>query len=171
MSKSIPKCFYLRLDYLHLLPKTGPLIKMTEHYSDKTDSQSNGQLQKNQTKITPTAPVIERQKSPLYINEEQLLLAMRATNDGLWDWNLETDEVYYSPSWKSMLGYKEDELDSNLNTWATLVHPEDKDRVLAKAHDYIANRTDSFHVEMRMIHKDGYPVFVLSRAFPCGPRT
>ena len=138
---------------------------MTEHYSDKTDPQSDEPSQKNQTNATQTTPVIERQKSPLYINEEQLLLAMRATNDGLWDWNLETDEVYYSPSWKSMLGYKEDELDSNLNTWATLVHPEDKDRVLAKAHDYIANRTDSFHVEMRMIHKSGYPVFVLSRAF------
>jgi len=89
---------------------------MTEHYSAKTDPQSNKQPQKNQTNTTTTAPIIERQKSPLYINEEQLLLAKRATNDGLWDWNLETDEVYYSPSRKSMLGYKKDELDSSLNT-------------------------------------------------------
>ena len=148
---------YLGLISLAILVKwTGN--KMNKSYSNKTDLQSK-------TETTTTPPVIERQESPLYINEEQLVLAMRATNDGLWDWNLETDEVYYSPSWKSMLGYEENELDSNLDTWATLVHPEDKDRVLEKAHDYIANRTDSFHVEMRMNHKDGYPVFVLSRAY------
>jgi diguanylate cyclase (GGDEF)-like protein/PAS domain S-box-containing protein len=90
---------------------------------------------------------------------------MHATNDGLWDWNLETDEVYYSPSWKSMLGYTESELGNTLDTWSTLVHVEDKDRILEKAHNYIEGCADSFHVEMRMNHKEGHPVFVLSRGY------
>ncbi len=101
----------------------------------------------------------------LKISEERFSLAMRGANDGLWDWNLETDEVYYSPRWKSMLGYGKDELDNNLNTWASLVHPDDKDIVLEKVQNYLVGKTDSFEVEMRMQHKDGQEVFVLSRAF------
>jgi len=100
-----------------------------------------------------------------YKSEEQFLLAMRATNYGVWDWNLKTNEVYYSPSWKKMLGYQENELDATLDTWTNSVHPDDRDWVLDKADDYVHGRIDSFEVEMRMRHKDGYEVFVLSRAF------
>lgn len=107
----------------------------------------------------------EKRTTELYISEERFCLAMRGANDGLWDWNLETDEVYYSPRWKSMVGYGENELDNDLNTWANLVHPDDKDIVLEKVQKYVDGRADSFEVEMRMRHKDGHEVFVLSRAF------
>lgn len=98
-------------------------------------------------------------------SEERFSLAMRGANDGLWDWNLETDEVYYSPRWKSMLGYENHELSDDLNTWQSLVHPEDKALVLKKVQCYLESKTDSFDVEMRMQHKEGHSVFVLSRAF------
>lgn len=107
----------------------------------------------------------EEQTSELYKSEELFTLAMRGASDGLWDWDLATDNVYYSPRWKSMLGYKEHELESNLNTWATLVHPDEKDLVLEKVQDYLSGRADSFEVEMRMRHKDGRDVFIRSRAF------
>ena len=114
-----------------------------------------------------TAVTLETQKNihELYRSEERFSLAMRGANDGLWDWNLETDEVYYSPRWKSMLGYGEQELEYKLSTWANLVHPDDKDTVLKKVQDYIAGRNKSFEVEMRMRHKNGREVIVLSRAF------
>ncbi|MEN8445028.1 MAG: diguanylate cyclase, partial [Cyanobacteria bacterium J06555_13] len=98
-------------------------------------------------------------------SEERFSLAMRGANDGLWDWNLETNAVYYSPRWKSMLGYDNDELTHDLSTWKSLVHPDDKDRVLTMVQDYLVGKTDSFDVEMRMQHKAGHEVFVLSRAF------
>ena len=101
----------------------------------------------------------------LQISEERFSLAMRGANDGLWDWNLETDEVYYSPRWKSMLGYRNDELTNDFSTWQNLVHPNDKDRVLQMVQDYLVDKIDSFDVEMRMQHKAGHEVFVLSRAF------
>ncbi|PCJ98977.1 MAG: bifunctional diguanylate cyclase/phosphodiesterase [Alteromonadaceae bacterium] len=102
--------------------------------------------------------------SELYKSEERFSLAMRGANDGLWDWDLEKDDVYYSPRWKSMLGYSEDELEHKLTTWETLVHPDDKDRVLEKIQDYLSGRANSFEVEMRMKHKNGHQIFVLSRA-------
>lgn len=98
-------------------------------------------------------------------SEERFSLAMRGANDGLWDWNLETDEVYYSPRWKSMLGYEDYELTDDLGAWENLVHPEDKARVLKLVQDYLGGNADSLDVEMRMQHKDGHEIFVLSRAF------
>lgn len=100
----------------------------------------------------------------LYNSEERFAQAMRETSDGLWDWNLKTDDVYYSPSWKSMLGYSEYELENNLTTWATLVHHEDKDIALKKVQEYLTGKAESFEVEMRMRHKKGHDVFVRSRA-------
>jgi PAS domain S-box-containing protein len=96
---------------------------------------------------------------------ERFSLALRGANDGLWDWDLETDTVYYSPRWKSMLGYEEDELKNHLSTWTSLVHSDDKDRALKKVRDYLDGRANSFEIELRMHHKEGHEVFVLSRAF------
>ena len=116
--------------------------------------------------ISSTAAVMaEDTASKLFKSEERFSLAMRGADDGLWDWDLEANEVYYSPRWKSMLGYGEDELDHKLSTWETLVHPDDKEGVLEKIQDYISGNTDSFEVEMRMSHKNGRIIFVLSRAF------
>jgi PAS domain-containing protein len=56
-------------------------------------------------------------------------LAFRGTNDGLWDWDLRTNEVYFSPSWKSMLGFMENEIGSGKDEWFSRIHPEDTERI------------------------------------------
>ena len=111
--------------------------------------------------------ITERKRSQerLKKSEERLYLAMRSASDGLWDWDLETNQVYYSTPWKSMLGYEIDELSDDLSTWKSLVHPDDKERVLGIVQDYLVGQADGFEVEMRMQHKAGHEVFVLSRAF------
>lgn len=101
----------------------------------------------------------------LFNSEERFALAMRGASDGLWDWNMETDEVYYSPRWKSMLGYDEHELDNNLNSWTSLVHPDDNPYVLNEVQKLLSGETDSFEVEMRMHHKMGHEVYIRSRGF------
>ena len=133
--------------------------------TNKFHSQLLEEIQQLRTELAASKQTSESRATELYKSEERFSLAMRGANDGLWDWNLETDEVYYSPRWKSMLGYTEHELDGNLGTWSSLVHPNDKDWVLEKAQDYFAGRSDSFEVEMRMQHKEGHEVFVLSRGF------
>lgn len=138
---------------------------MTINYTNRSKSQLLEEIQRLHTELDAVNLMTEKRTTALYISEERFSLAMRGANDGLWDWNLESDEVYYSPRWKSMLGYGENELDNDLNTWANLVHPDDKDRVLEKVQDYLVGQADSFEVEMRMHHKDGHEVYVLSRAF------
>ncbi len=73
----------------------------------------------------------EHERTLLQASEQRFELAMRAANDGLWDWNLLTDEVYYSPRWKSMLGYEDHELENVFSTWEQLVDADDKTKTLA----------------------------------------
>lgn len=84
--------------------------------------------------------------------------------DAIWEWNLETDEVYYSPAWKQMLGYTADELAPNLETWNSLCHPEDRERTLATIREYLAGGGDSYDAEFRLRHADGQWRQILSRA-------
>ncbi len=101
----------------------------------------------------------------LRASEERFRLAMRGANDGLWDWNMKTDEVYYSPRWKSMLGYTEEELENHLDTWKRLVHPDDLAPTMAAVRNLVEGRTNRYEVEFRMRHKDGHFLDILSRAF------
>jgi diguanylate cyclase (GGDEF)-like protein/PAS domain S-box-containing protein len=107
----------------------------------------------------------ENQLSHLEKNAERFCLALKGANDGLWDWDLKSNEMYYSPRWKSMLGYAEHELEQHLDTWKQLVHPDDKEMVLNKVNEYLNGNTDSYSVEMRMVHRNGKNIHVLSRAF------
>ncbi len=132
---------------------------------EKSTSQLLEENQQLRLELANANQSVEKRIAELYKHEERVSLAMHGANDKLWDWDLETDETYYSPGWKSMLGYKESELDNIFNTWAHLVHPDDKDSVIEKVQDYITGQADSFEVEMRMCHKDGHEVFILSRAF------
>lgn len=95
--------------------------------------------------------------------KEQFELAIRGTDAGIWDWNLLTSEVYHSPRWKSMLGYKDHEVDSSFEAWERHVHPEDHSRVLAVFRDYLSGKVDHYEQEYRLRHKDGNYRWVLSR--------
>jgi len=95
--------------------------------------------------------------------EERLNLALRGANDGVWDWNLETGEVYYSHRWKAMLGYEEDEVANRFESWRHLVHPDDLERALATVQSYLDGRAPAFELEHRLRHKDGSYRWVLAR--------
>ncbi len=98
-------------------------------------------------------------------NEERYQLAFKGANVGLWDWNIITDEVYYSPIWKSMLGYEDHEIPHLLSEWTRLMHPDDVEPSLSKADDFIHHRTDKYEFEFRLQHKQGHYVDILSHAF------
>lgn len=96
-------------------------------------------------------------------NEERFDLAMRGSNDGLWDWNLITNEVYFSPRWKKMLGYTETELSNVLESWSNNVHPDDLPKAMQYVEDYLSSKKSEYQAEFRMRHKSGKYVDILSR--------
>lgn len=98
-------------------------------------------------------------------SEERFELAMRGANDGLWDWNVETNEVYYSPRWKSMLGYAEHDICNDIGEWSRLLHPEDIDMAWKNAQDYFEKKKAVYDIVVRMRHKQGHYLWILSRGF------
>ncbi|MEJ2394967.1 MAG: EAL domain-containing protein [Candidatus Thiodiazotropha sp.] len=104
-------------------------------------------------------------ESALRNSEQRFELAMRGANDGLYDWNLQNNEIFYSPRWKSMLGYEDHELPNDISTWEELTEEKDRKRSLEMLNDYINGRRDNFHIEFKMRHKEGHWMDLLSRAF------
>lgn len=94
---------------------------------------------------------------------ERYALAVQAANDGLWDWNLDTDEIYFSSRWKTILGYAEGELQSRVEEWFNRVHPEDLARLKIDIGLYLDGATPNFHCEYRMRHRDGDYRWVLTQ--------
>lgn len=107
---------------------------------------------------------LEELYSILKNSEERFRLAMEASSDGIWDWNILTDEVYYSPAYYKMLGYEENEIEFNVNTWLNLLHPEDKDDAVKVNMNCVNGLIDTFAVEFRMRCKNGDYIWVLSRS-------
>ncbi|MDP3774142.1 MAG: EAL domain-containing protein [Gemmatimonadales bacterium] len=99
----------------------------------------------------------------LWESQERYSLAVRGGNDGLWDWNLVTNEVYYSARWKSMLGYSEAEVGGGPEAWLSRVHPDDLGRVKADLGAHREDRSLHFENEHRLKHKDGTYRWVLAR--------
>ncbi len=95
--------------------------------------------------------------------EERVSLSQAAANDGLWDFDVERNEVYFSPRWKAMLGYAEDDLLDSPD-WRNLVHPDDMSRVQTAIRDHVAGKTPVFESVHRMRHRNGEWRWVLSRA-------
>ena len=102
-------------------------------------------------------------------SEERLALAIKGANDGLWDWNLETGDIYYSPRWKNMLGYRDEELENTIDQYWELMHPEDVDRMQDLIYNAGKKKDWTFETEFRMRHKMGHYVDILSRGFVLRP--
>jgi len=96
-------------------------------------------------------------------SEERYALAVRGANDGVWDWNLATNGVYWSPRWKAMLGYQESEIGTDPEEWLGRVHPEDRGRVEAALAAHLANDSDHFESEHRLRHRNESFRWVLCR--------
>jgi len=96
-------------------------------------------------------------------SEERYALAVRGANDGIWDWDLNTQDVYFSPRWKSMLGFAESDIGSDLEEWLKRVHPEDLEHLKIALRAHIDGTTVHFESEHRMQHRDGSQRWVVSR--------
>ncbi|MDX8393453.1 MAG: PAS domain-containing protein [Mariprofundales bacterium] len=101
----------------------------------------------------------------LAINEERFALAMKGANDGLWDWDLKTRNIFFSERWYSMLGYAKHELGDDLATWEALVHPDDLEMAKKNIDNYLSQEAKNYETELRMQHKNGHWIDILSRGF------
>lgn len=110
------------------------------------------------------SPSPERVEAALRESSERLRLAVRSANVGLWDWDLCTNEVYFSPEWKKQIGYEEHEIANDFAEWRSRVHPEDLAGALQKVEAYIAKPWPNYSLQFRFRHKDGSYRWILAQA-------
>ncbi|SIO09705.1 GGDEF domain-containing protein [Halodesulfovibrio marinisediminis] len=97
--------------------------------------------------------------------EQRMKFALQAAEDGIWDWNAETNEVYYSPKYIAMAGYTEDEFPPTADSWASRVHPDDYESTVAMQLQIInsPDHGDSFECIYRFLHKEGHWIWILGK--------
>ncbi|WP_445633870.1 histidine kinase [Nostoc sp. DSM 114161] len=96
-------------------------------------------------------------------SEERWQLALQGNNDGIWDWNLKTNEAFFSTRWKEMLGYKDHEVSNCWDDWTKRIHPDERDLVLESFQDHFAKKTPFYVCEYRVQCQDGSYKWILDR--------
>lgn len=108
---------------------------------------------------------LKRAKQRLQKSEHRLRLVLRGSNDAPWDYDLRTGEVYYSARWWTMLGYRPCELPVDKWLWLSLTHPDEREAMRAFLQELLEGRQETYSVELRLRHRDGHYVPILSRGF------
>jgi len=144
--------------------------KQTEEELRKTRDELEKRVEVRTLELARTVTVLQEEiaersmmEEALRKSEERYALAAQGANDGIWDWDFETGEVYLSPRWKEMLGYGEGEFQDGAVEWKRSIHPDDYDRVIGTGRAFLKGNILSYQLEYRLRHKDGSYRWVLAR--------
>ncbi|MGM0418713.1 MAG: PAS domain-containing protein [Thermodesulfobacteriota bacterium] len=101
--------------------------------------------------------VTQHKRDVQNLNEakEQFELAVKGSNDGIWDWDLRDNSLYLSPKCKEQLGFKANELLNNFSTFEDRLHPDDKNRTISNLTEYLEGKRKKYDIEFRLLHKNG----------------
>ncbi|AMK75337.1 MULTISPECIES: PhnD/SsuA/transferrin family substrate-binding protein [Methylomonas] len=106
---------------------------------------------------------VREQNIRLVDSEYRWKFALEGADEGVWDWNIVSGEVFFSPRWKSMIGYQPEEFANTFEAWRDSLHAEDTDRVLKTLNDYFDGTEALYWVEFRMRCKDGHYKWILAK--------
>ena len=138
-------------------------IKQAQEALESRVIERTAELQRANQALRVQMEELEATERALRESEEQYALATRGANDGLWDWDLRTDEVYFSQRWKAILGQKDSDISGVINEWFQRVHPEDLEQVKNDLSNHMKGLTPHFENEHRMLHTNGEYLWVLTR--------
>ncbi|MBA4069674.1 MAG: hypothetical protein C0495_07445, partial [Acinetobacter sp.] len=96
-------------------------------------------------------------------SNQRWMFALEGSGDGVWDWDIEQNICFFSKRWKEMLGYSENELENTYETWISLIHDEDKAKVLKTLNEYLYKFQLEYRLELRMLCKDMSYKWILTR--------
>jgi len=106
----------------------------------------------------------QRQIAAVLADHDRLALALEGTRDGLWDWDVDADRVFYSTRFKEQLGYHEDEIGETRGEWLGRIHPDDRAPFTQALDAFVSGTADRFDFEHRVQHRDGGYRWLLARA-------
>ncbi|MEO6246716.1 MAG: PAS domain-containing protein [Opitutaceae bacterium] len=106
---------------------------------------------------------IQTREAHLHESKQRYEVAVMGSSDGLWDCNLATNAVYYSPRWKKMLGFQDHELPNRMESFTSRIHPDEAAAIQDGIAAYLANPATVYERTFRLRHKDGFYRWILSR--------
>jgi len=151
------------LDYRIQLNSKDEIGQLAKTFNNMAVSrqQAENSLRDYQTNLEQ---IVADRTASLQKSEERLSRVIEASNTGIWDWQLSTNEVYYSPRWKSLLGYEDHEIENTFEQWEIRLHPKDKQRMLDAVADFLENPVGNFNQDFRMKHKNGSYRWISNRS-------
>ncbi|AFY77830.1 PAS domain S-box [Pleurocapsa sp. PCC 7327] len=143
----------------HLIDRIGA----TGNLSARVLLAGNDELSQLASALNSTLEQLQQSQIALKESEERYFLVVEGANHGMWDWDLLTDQIYFSPRWKAILGYEDNEIDPDPNEWFERVHPQERESIEWGIEIHLNGQTPYFQYEYRMRHKDGSYRWVLCR--------
>ncbi|MDH5484568.1 MAG: PAS domain-containing protein, partial [Gammaproteobacteria bacterium] len=113
--------------------------------------------------VSKTRARLIKNQQQLQLSQQQLEMALEATSDGLWDWDISNNTIYYSPQWLRMLEYTNTDIDNNFFFWEQLIHPDDKERINQCLRDNLDAKKDSYSNEYRIRKANGDWLWIMDR--------
>lgn len=107
------------------------------------------------------------QEADVHNREKQLWFALNEASDGLWDWDVASGSLFFSPQLKRMLGYGPDEMAPELATWSNNVHPVDAPLVMAALEEHMQGKRSRYEAEYRIRNRNGHFIWVHDRGRVC----
>jgi len=139
------------------------IVNLTYTENDRERRLSDNTMARMSEELTNTNKDLMRQTQDLKRSEERYALASQAANDGLWEWDLSTGEVYYSRRWKEMVGLDPEIPLNSIESWFERIHDEDYDAVQKAMDTYLDKHDDRIDLEYRIRHEDGYYIWASAR--------
>lgn len=114
-------------------------------------------------KVSLRTQELKESNTLLFKEKERFELAVDGADNGIFDWDIQSNQIYYSPRWKSILGYKDKEIGNSYNEWEQRVHPDDVSTTMKVLKEYLEGESELFSANFRMKHKDGHWVWINGR--------
>jgi PAS domain S-box-containing protein len=130
-------------------------IGSTGNLSARVILPGNDELSSLANTLNSTLERLQQSQLALCESQERYAVAVAGANDGLWDWNLKSNQIYFSPRWKAILGYEESEIEDCLEAWFERVAPYDLEVLEWAIAIHLEGQTPHFEYEYKMQHKDG----------------
>jgi|GEM_PF-6459671 len=165
LKKGCPQGHVLVKRHMNIPVFDGTRIVIVAGVGNKSGEYDDGDIQQLTLLMEGMWRLLERKKAEkaLRDSEERWQFALEGAGDGVWDWNKDTNKVYFSHQWKAMLGYTDDEVGDDLSEWDRLVHPDDKAAAYADLERHFRRETEIYQNEQRMLCKDGSYKWILDR--------
>ncbi len=143
-------------------PSTSEVADLLENYRTTADALEDS-FHELQTLNNELEQRIAERTAALQDSEARWQFALEGAGDGVWDWDMQSNGVFFSSQWKAMLGYQDDEIENRLEEWDSRLHPDDRERAYADINRYLSGESSVYQNEQRLRCKDGSYKWILDR--------